>query len=88
MMLIYRDDAFGMDGLREILGTLAHELDQCMLLTRWHDGQRTNYVITTDDTSVAGDLAFEPIVLASPDGACLPVRVNELDRQSVDGGSC
>jgi hypothetical protein len=73
MMLIYRGDALGMDGLREILGAIAQQSDRCMVLARWVDGDTTSYVITSDAAPVARSPAFEPMVRASPDGALVAV---------------
>lgn len=73
-MLICRGDALGMDGLREILGTLAQEFARRMLLGRWGDGGTSSYLITPEDAAVARSPAFEPIMLALPDGALIPLR--------------
>jgi hypothetical protein len=72
MVLIYRGDALGMDGLREILGMIAQQLDQRMLLARWHNGERTSYMIIQEAAAPCHP-ALEPIVLAMPDGACVSV---------------
>jgi hypothetical protein len=80
MMLIYRGDALGVNGLCEILGMIAQQLDQRMLLARWHDGERTSYMITEDAATPCRPV-LEPIVLGMPDGACVSVREGEPDRQ-------
>lgn len=71
-MLIYRGDAPGMDGLREILGAMAQEFEQRMLLARWNDGEATSYMITIDNAQLAADPAYEPLIIALPSGVCLP----------------
>jgi hypothetical protein len=77
IMLIYRGDALGMDDLCEILGAIALQSDRCMVLARWDDGDTMSYVITRGDAPVARRPAFEPIVLASPDGEFIAVRADE-----------
>jgi hypothetical protein len=79
-MLIYRGDAPGIDGLREILGAMAQQFDRRMLLARWNDGETMSYMITMDDALVVRGPAFQPLVLAFPDGACLPVQEAEPAR--------
>jgi hypothetical protein len=73
-MLICCGDALGMHGLCEILGTMAQESERRMLLGRWGDGGSSSYLITTEDAAVVHSPAFEPIVLALPDGAIVPMR--------------
>jgi hypothetical protein len=80
MMLIYRGDALGVNCLCEILGRIAQQLDQRMLLARWHDGERTSHMIT-EDAATPCRPALEPIALGMPDGACVSARKGEPDRQ-------
>ena len=74
MMLIYRGNTLEMDILREILGKMALQLGRRMLLALWDDGDTKRYMITKDDAPVARSPAFEPIVLALPNGACISVH--------------
>ena len=73
-MLICCGDGLGMHGLCEILGTMAQEFERRMLLGRWGDGGSSSYLITTEDAPVVQSPAFEPIILALPDGAMVPMR--------------
>jgi hypothetical protein len=73
-MLICRGDVLGMHGLCEILGTMAQEFERRMLLGRWGDGGSSSYLITTEDAPVVHSPAFEPIILALPDGAIVPMH--------------
>ncbi|MGO8919487.1 MAG: hypothetical protein ACLQJR_26600 [Stellaceae bacterium] len=84
-MLIYHGDALGIDGLREILGTMAQHFDRRMLLARWDDGESMSYMITIDDAVVAGNPACEPLILAWPNGAWVPVPEGEHGRQVQHG---
>jgi hypothetical protein len=79
-MLIYRGDVPGIDGLCEILGTMAQQFDRRMLLARWNDGEMMSYMITMDDDLVVRGPAFQPLVLAFPDGAYLAVQKAEPGR--------
>ena len=74
MMLIYRGNALGMNAVREILGKIAQQLGRRLLLARWDDGDTKSYMITRDDAPVAHSPAFEPIVLALPNGECVSVH--------------
>jgi hypothetical protein len=73
-MLICYGDGLGMHGLCEILGTMAQEFERRMLLGRWGDGGTSSYLITTEDAPVVHSPDFEPIVLALPDGAMVPMQ--------------
>jgi hypothetical protein len=87
MMSIYRGDALGTDGLREILGAMAIQFDRCMLFARWDNGGKKQYVITRDDSPVArSPAAFRPIFLALPNGAGVPAREGEHERQIQSNG--
>jgi len=68
-----------MDGLREILGAMAQQFDRRMLLARWDDGDTMSYMITMDDALLVRGPAFEPLVLALPDGAYVSIREDVHD---------
>jgi hypothetical protein len=53
---------------------MAQEFERRMLLGRWGDGGSSSYLITTEDAPVVQSPAFEPIILALPDGAMVPMR--------------
>ncbi len=65
-MLIFRGDALGIDGLREILETIARHFDRRMVLARWHDGETTSYMITMDDARVARSPGYVALAVAGP----------------------
>src|SRR5258708_2078827 len=81
-MLIHRDDALGMDGLREILGTMALEFDQRMPLARWDDGDTKSYMITRDDAPAARSPAFD-----RHSSLCQMARTSLLGRASANDRS-
>ncbi len=72
-MLICRGDGLGLDGLREIVGTMAQEFGRRMVLGRWGEGGPASYLIALEDAPVAHSAAFEPIILALPDGAVVAI---------------
>jgi hypothetical protein len=73
-MLICRGDGFGMDGLREMVGTIAQEFGRRTVLGRWGEGGQASYMITFEDAPAARGADFEPMVLALPDGAVIPIE--------------
>jgi hypothetical protein len=87
-MLICRGDAFGMDGLREILGVMARQSERRMLLGRWGGDGAPAFLITPDDAAVARSPDFEPIVVALPDGALLVPKEERHGDRPGDGGPC
>ena len=73
-MLICRGDGFGMDGLREMVGTIAQGFGRRMILGRWGEGGQASYMITFEDARAAHGAGFEPMVLGLPDGAVIPIE--------------
>jgi hypothetical protein len=53
---------------------MAQEFERRMLLGRWEDGGTSSYLITTEDAPVVRSPAFEPMILALPDGAMVSMR--------------
>jgi len=69
--VIFRGDAPGRDGLREILEMMVQAFDRRRPLARWTAGEAVGSGIRSGDAPLARAPAVEPLVLALPGGACL-----------------
>lgn len=85
MMYFFRGETLGINGLCEILRTMAQNFDRHMVLARCHDGEATSYMITPAGALTDCIPVYEPIAFAMPDGACTNVHELEHDQLPLNG---